>query len=78
MMSFFLKSGFNVIQTAMKRSLIDATRSVSTTGIIFGGYYIYNKTAPLFTRHRFFKNDSNTIDIKEICEYNNKSSFSGS
>ncbi|WP_115702226.1 hypothetical protein [Legionella sainthelensi] len=78
MMSLFFKSGCNVIQTATKRSLIDATRSMSTAGIIFGGYYIYNKTASLFTHHHFFKNNSNKIDVKEICEFNNKSSFSGS
>ncbi|KTC91772.1 hypothetical protein [Legionella cincinnatiensis] len=78
MISFFLKSGCNIIQIATKRSLIDATRSVSTTGIMFGGYYIYNKTASLFTHHYFFKNNSNKIDIKEVREYENKSSFSGS
>lgn len=54
MMSLFFKSGCNVIQTATKRSLIDATRSMSTAGIIFGGYYIYNKTASLFTHHHHF------------------------
>lgn len=77
MMSSFFKSGYNVIQTATRRSLIDATRSISTAGIIFSGYYIYNKTAS-FTHHHFFKNNSNKIDVKEICEYNNKSSFSSS
>ncbi|QEY52250.1 hypothetical protein [Legionella longbeachae] len=78
MISFFLKSGCNVIQTATKRSLIDATRSMSTAGIIFSGYYIYNKAASLFTHHHFFNNNSNKIDVKEISEYNNKSPISGS
>ncbi len=77
-MSLFFKSGYNVIQTATKRSLIDATRSMSTAGIIFGGYYMYNKAASLFSQYHFFKNHSNKIDVKEICECNNKSSFSGS
>lgn len=78
MISFYLRGGYSILQTAAKTSLIDTARAMSALGLVFGSSYIYNKATSL-AQHSFFKNrynnHSNVInDVYDNSLYNKKAS----